>query len=81
MVVRVNLSKIWINCPRYIPKFKRVEASRYVPDPACETPLAGWKRIDAMQDVLPKRDLGRADAAGGVISMEQWVGMLNDGDG
>jgi uncharacterized protein len=81
LVVRVNLSKMWINCPRYIPKFKKVEASRYVPDPTRETPLAAWKRIDAMQDVLPKKDEGRTDAAGGVISMEQWVGMLNDGEG
>jgi uncharacterized protein len=81
LVVRVNLSKMWINCPRYIPKFQRIEASRYVPDPAAQTPLAGWKRIDAVQDVLPKKDAGRPEAAGGVISMEQWVGMLNDGEG
>ncbi|MFT4561948.1 MAG: putative pyridoxine 5'-phosphate oxidase superfamily flavin-nucleotide-binding protein [Gammaproteobacteria bacterium] len=81
LVVRVHLSKMWINCPRYIPKFKKVEASKYVPDPIAETPLAAWKRIDAVQDVLPEKDVGRPEAAGGVISMEQWVGMLNDGEG
>jgi len=80
-VVRVKLSKMWINCPRYIPKFQKVESSRYVPAPSRETPLAAWKRIDAVQDVLPGRDSGRPEAAGGVITMEQWVELLQKGDG
>ncbi len=80
-VVRVALSKMWINCPRYIPKFKRVEASRYVPHEQSETPLAAWKRIDAVQDVLPAKDNGRPETAGGIISMEQWAEMLSNGEG
>jgi len=81
LVVRVALSKMWINCPRYIPKFKRVEASRYVPHEQSETPLAAWKRIDAVQDVLPAKDNGRPETAGGIISMEQWAEMLSNGEG
>lgn len=81
LVVRVKLSKMWINCPRYIPKFKKVESSRYVPDAASETPLAGWKRIDAVQDVLPGKDIGRPEASGGVITMEEWGEMLQKGEG
>lgn len=80
-VVRVSLSKMWINCPRYIPKFKRVETSRYVPSEKSETPLAAWKRIDAVQDVLPAKDTGRPESAGGVITMEQWAEMLHQGEG
>ena len=80
-VVRVSLSKMWINCPRYIPKFKRIETSRYVPKIESDTPLAAWKRIDAFQDVLPAKDTGLAETAGGVITMEQWAEMLHKGEG
>lgn len=80
-VVRVTLSRMWINCPRYIPKYKRIEPSRYVPKPASETPLAAWKRIDAVQDALPQKDLGRTERAGGVITMEEWTEMLHKGEG
>lgn len=81
LVVRVSLSKMWINCPRYIPKFQKVESSRYVPNVTTQTPLAAWKRIDAVQDVLPAKDAGRPEASGGVITMEGWVNLLNKGQG
>ena len=80
-IVRVTLSKMWINCPRYIPKFKRLEPSRYVPKEDGDTPLAGWKRIDAVQDVLPGKDVGRPEQEGGVVTMEEWGEMLQKGDG
>lgn len=81
LIVRVTLGKMWINCPRYIPKYRKVEASPYLPQPAGDTPLAAWKRIDAVQDVLPARDAGRPARAGGVITMEQWTRMLHEGNG
>ncbi len=81
LIVRVTLSKMWINCPRYIPKFQKVESSRYVPKEACETPLAAWKRIDVVQDVLPGKDIGRPEEAGGVITMQEWGAMLQKGEG
>ncbi|MEM7541202.1 MAG: pyridoxamine 5'-phosphate oxidase family protein [Pseudomonadota bacterium] len=81
LIVRVSLSKMWINCPRYIPKFQKVEPSKYVPKEESETPLAAWKRIDAVQDVLPGKDVGRPEEEGGVITMEEWGEMLQKGDG
>jgi predicted pyridoxine 5'-phosphate oxidase superfamily flavin-nucleotide-binding protein len=81
LIVRVTLSKMWINCPRYIPKFQRVMPSRYVPQQSGRAPLAAWKRIDAVQDVLPARDHGRTAAAGGVITMDDWVELLHKGEG
>ena len=80
-IVRVSLTRMWINCPRYIPKFKKIESSRYVPKITVETPLAEWKRIDAVQDVLPGYDVGRPEKAGGIITMEQWGEMLQKGEG
>ena len=68
LIVRVTLSKMWVNCPRYIPRMQRVEASRNVPGVMPETPLADWKRIDIFQDVLPEGDRDRVAATGGPIS-------------
>ncbi|MFO1350850.1 MAG: pyridoxamine 5'-phosphate oxidase family protein [Gammaproteobacteria bacterium] len=56
MVVRVAAREIFPNCPRYIHKMQLVERSRYVPQAACETPIAKWKLTNLVQDVLPLRD-------------------------
>jgi uncharacterized protein len=81
MVVRVKLSKMWINCPRYIHKYELKELSHYVPGQKEKTPLAGWKRVDLMQDVLAPKDLGRPEKEGGVISIEEWIDDVKKGDG
>ena len=81
LIVRVAVSEIWINCPRYVHYYKKVDLSRYVPRDACETPMAEWKRIDGMQDVLPPKDQGRAEQAGGIITMEEWAGKVKAGNG
>ena len=72
--VKVDITALITNCPRYIPRMQRQEGSRYVPDTTTgEQPMPGWKRIDAIQGVLPKRDQGRADTVGGLITMDQWA--------
>ena len=77
-VVTVKLSELWQNCPRYIPKYEKVRDSRYVPRSECETPLAEWKRVDLLQDVLPPADLAKAQAKGTIDIME-WVGKIQAG--
>jgi uncharacterized protein len=77
-VVTVKLSELWQNCPRYIPKMEKVRDSRYVPRADCETPLAEWKRVDLLQDVLPPADLAKAQAKGTIDIME-WVGKIQAG--
>jgi predicted pyridoxine 5'-phosphate oxidase superfamily flavin-nucleotide-binding protein len=71
MVVRVEVTEIWRNCPRYIHKYQRVETSRYVPREAEETPMPDWKRLDKLQDALPVKDQGKAAEHGGTLTMEQ----------
>lgn len=79
--VQVAITALITNCPRYIPRMQRVEGSRYVPDAVTgDAPIPGWKRIDAIQDVLPKRDQGMADSVGGLISMDEWGGMVAKGN-
>ena len=77
-VVTVKLSELWQNCPRYIPKMEKVRSSRYVPRADCDTPLAEWKRVDLLQDVLPPADLAKAQAKGTIDIME-WIGKIQAG--
>lgn len=81
LIVRVKATKIWINCPRYIHRHEKVETSRYVPQEDLDTPLAEWKRVDLVQDVLFPKDVGRPEEAGGVITIEEWVGNVQKGKG
>ena len=81
LIVRVQVSEIWTNCPRYVHRYQKVAPSRYVPRAACETPLAEWKRIDMLQDVLPPKDQGRTEKAGGTISMQEWAENARAGKG
>jgi predicted pyridoxine 5'-phosphate oxidase superfamily flavin-nucleotide-binding protein len=81
LIVRVKLTKMWINCPRYIHRYELKELSHYVPCQAKDTPYAGWKRVDLMQDALAPKDKGRADEEGGVITIEEWVDDVKKGKG
>ena len=81
LIVRVKVSEIFVNCPRYVHKYQKVDPSKYVPRTECDTPLAGWKHIDMIQEVLPTRDQGRAVKEGGIISMEEWYEKVAQGDG
>ena len=77
-VVTVKLSELWQNCPRYIPKYEKVRNSRYIARTDCETPLAEWKRVDLLQDVLPPTDLAKAQTKGTIDIME-WVSKIQAG--
>jgi len=77
-VVMVKLSEYWQNCPRYIPKYEKVRDSRYIPREQCETPLAGWKQLDLVQDVISENDQEKAKAVG-IIQIEEWIGKIQSG--
>ncbi len=79
--VQVSITALITNCPRYIPRMQRMEASRYVPDAVTGAQhIPGWKRIDAIQPVLPARDQNKADTVGGLITMDQWGEMVATGN-
>ena len=81
LIVRVNVTHVIINCPRYIHKMKRVEQSKAVPVADKDTPFAQWKRIDVVQEALPAKDQGRAETVGGTFTMEEWAENVAKGDG
>ena len=56
LIVRVNATEVFPNCPRYIHEYKLVKRSRFVPKAECETPVPQWKQSDWAHDVLPEND-------------------------
>ena len=79
LIVRVTLTDLWQNCPRYIHRQTKVTPSRYVPRAECETPLAGWKQTDLVQDVISAKDAARAKELG-VIGIVDWLDKVKAGD-
>lgn len=59
-MVRVAVSEIFLNCPRYIPKMQLVAESRFIPADGVETPFPNWKQIDFVRETLPERDKAKA---------------------
>lgn len=81
LIVRVTVSELFVNCPRYIHRYQKIASSPYVPKPACEMPFPEWKRIAALQDVLPPGDQEKTKNAGGVLTKEEWEAKVLAGHG
>lgn len=71
LIIRIKITEMWINCPRYIHKYERVETSKYVPQKDTEAPLPEWKKLDLFQEMLPSKDQGKAEEQGGTITLEE----------
>ena len=78
LIVRVGVTEIFRNCPRYVHRYKKVEASEFVPRSTGETPLAPWKRVADVQPVLPARDRARVEREGHLLSRAEYEKYLND---
>ena len=78
-VVHAQVQRVFLNCARYIHKYKRLEPSKHVPNEQGDQPLASWKRIDFVQEVLPQEDQAQAKTDG-LISAEDYAALLKQGD-
>jgi uncharacterized protein len=58
-IVRIAVTQVFPNCPRYIHKYALVERSSYVPHAGCATPVPSWKKSEWASDVLPEGDPAR----------------------
>jgi predicted pyridoxine 5'-phosphate oxidase superfamily flavin-nucleotide-binding protein len=58
LVVRVTVTEVFPNCPRYIHRMQQVEPSVYVPR-GTPPPVPDWKRSDWAFDALPANDPAR----------------------
>ncbi len=80
LVVRVAVSEVFRNCPRYVHRYEKARESKYVPREGTDTPLAGRKRVDDVQAHLPARDQGRADREGGLRTRAEYEALVAAGD-
>jgi uncharacterized protein len=82
LVVRVRVKEVFINCPRYVHKYQRVQTSKYAPQAGCDAPPPPqWKRIDEIQDVLPEHEKEVAQKLGGTITFEEYSAAVAKGEG
>ncbi len=79
-LTRVRPTSIFVNCPRYIHRYQRIAASPYVPDAKGRAPMAQWKRLPIVEDVLPERDRAEAEAAG-PLALEEYERKVLRGEG
>jgi uncharacterized protein len=56
LVVRVEATEVFPNCPRYIHEYRLVQRSRFVPREECQTPVPAWKTREWARDVLRQND-------------------------
>jgi len=80
LIVRVNVTEIFVNCPRYIHQYTREKTSHYVPQKNCTTPLAQWKRIEPLQPVLDLHTQAVATEQG-LISPDEYGEIVRQGKG
>ena len=78
-LVKVEVTKIWVNCPRYIHKHQRIGLNKYVPPPGKETPLAAWKRLELAGDVISDEDKARV-AKEGRLEVSEYQALVARGE-
>ena len=79
MAVKVTIHETWMNCPRYVHRYEKIESSRYAPNAKEETPFCEWKRIDALQDVLRSAERTKVGELG-TTTIDEWMGKVVTGD-
>src|SRR5690349_15407404 len=78
LIVRVSVTEIFRNCPRYVHRYKMLQLSEFVPRSTCETPLARWKRVDDIQASLPGKDRARVQREGNLLSRAEYESYLDE---
>ena len=58
----------------------RVEQSKYVPMPEKETPLASWKRLDLVQEVIAPCERVQAEKEG-ILTLPEYEDKVARGEG
>jgi hypothetical protein len=80
VLVRVTPASIFMNCPRYIHRYAQVETSKNVPKQDGSAPLALWKRLEIVHDVLPPQDQAAVKQAG-FVSLDEAHAKAAAGEG
>ena len=78
LVVKVNVSQVWVNCSRYVHKLILREPSPYIPDSKGNAPIALWKRIEGLDQFLSEEDKKLVLEAGHITN-EEYEKKLSSG--
>lgn len=70
IVMRIRPRQIFLNCPRYVYRCRREGSSGYVPDARGNAPVAEWKRLEFLQEDLPRADRESVAAIGTITQGE-----------
>jgi predicted pyridoxine 5'-phosphate oxidase superfamily flavin-nucleotide-binding protein len=79
MAVKVSVTETWMNCTRYVHRYKKLETSRYAPGVEPITPFCEWKRIDGMQDVVRASEREKVKEIG-TTTIDEWMSKVMTGD-
>jgi hypothetical protein len=79
-LIFVSVIKIWVNCPRYIHKYKKLDQSKYVPEPCKVTPIPAWKRLDIVQDAITPEEKRIAEQQG-LVDLNEYEEKVKRGEG
>ena len=80
LVVRATVTESFINCPRYIVKHRRVDASPYVPDDDGNAPVPAWKKIGDLEPFLRPVDRARIAEGGESVTVEEYAELVERGE-
>ncbi|MEM7139877.1 MAG: pyridoxamine 5'-phosphate oxidase family protein [Actinomycetota bacterium] len=80
LIVRATVTDSFINCPRYIVKHERVEASQYVPADDGSQPIASWKKMDDIKPFLRPDDQAAAAENGESLTIEEYNDLVKRGE-
>ena len=76
--MELTVSNAWINCPRYIHRMDLSDQSPYIPAKDGTIPLALWKRVDLVQDVITNKDRAEAESLG-IITIDEYEANVANG--
>jgi len=78
-IILVSITRVWENCPRYIHRATSFEVSKSIPTSDIPIVDAKWKKIDLLQDVLPK-EISMQNSSSDLITADQWKQSVLNGD-
>jgi uncharacterized protein len=64
LLLKVKVYEAFVNCPRYIHRYRRLGTSPFVPGEPRGEEVAPWKNIDIIRSAIPARDQRRLQEAG-----------------
>lgn len=79
-LIFIDVAKIWVNCPRYIHKYKKLDQSKYVPEPCKVTPIPAWKRLNIVQDAITPEEKVIAEQQG-LMDINEYEDKVKAGEG